>query len=98
MSNLSKIAKKVLMSQPFFEDGYEYQFIKVEEDEEFDGAFDLTINVILPKKGQSYCTTIFSNHIHNILDNIWGYIGSSFSYFIICNKIRNYINFIQMNV
>ena len=30
MSNLSKIAKKVLMSQPFFEDGYEYQFIKVE--------------------------------------------------------------------
>ena len=80
MSNLSKIAKKVLMSQPFFEDGYEYQFVSVEEDKEFDGAFDLTINVILPKKGQSYCTAIFSNHIHNILDNIWGYIGSSFSY------------------
>ena len=37
MSNLSKIAKKVLMSQPFFEDGYEYQFVKVELDEEFDG-------------------------------------------------------------
>ena len=25
MSNLSKIAKKVLMSQSFFEDGYEYR-------------------------------------------------------------------------
>lgn len=80
MSNISKIAKKVLMSQSFFEDGYEYQFVSVEEDEEFDGAFDLTINVILPKKGQSYCTIVFSNHIHQILDNLWGYIGSSFSY------------------
>ena len=80
MSNISKIAKKVLMSQSFFEDGYEYQFVNVEEDKEFDGAFDLTINVILPKKGQSYCTIIFSNHIHKILDNLWGYIGSSFSY------------------
>jgi len=80
MSNLSKITKKVLMSQPFFEDGYEYQFVSVEEDEEFDGAFNLTINVILPKKGQSYCTMVFSNHIHKILDNLWGYIGSSFSY------------------
>jgi hypothetical protein len=80
MSNLSKIAKKVLMSQSFFEDGYEYQFVSVEEDKEFDGAFNLTVNVILPKKGQSYCTAIFSNHIHKILDNLWGYIGSSFSY------------------
>ena len=80
MSNISKIAKKVLMSQSFFEDGYEYQFVNVEEDKEFDGAFDLTINVILPKRGQSYCTIVFSNHIHQILDNLWGYIGSSFSY------------------
>jgi hypothetical protein len=80
MSNISKIAKKVLMSQSFFEDGYEYQFVSVEEDKEFDGAFDLTINVILPKKGQSYSTLVFSNHIHQILDNLWGYIGSSFSY------------------
>jgi hypothetical protein len=80
MSNISKITKKVLMSQSFFEDGYEYQFVNVEEDEEFDGAFNLTINVVLPKKGQSYCTMVFSNHIHKILDNLWGYIGSSFSY------------------
>jgi len=80
MSNLSKITKKVLMSQSFFEDGYEYQFVSVEEDKEFDGAFNLTVNVILPKKGQSYATAVFSNGIHKILENIWGYIGSSFSY------------------
>ena len=80
MSNLSKITKKVLMSQSFFEDGYEYQFVSVEEDKEFDGAFNLTVNVILPKKRQSYATAVFSNGIHKILENIWGYIGSSFSY------------------
>ena len=34
MTNLYKIAKKVLMSQSFFEDGYEYQFVKVELDED----------------------------------------------------------------
>jgi effector-binding domain-containing protein len=79
MTNLYKIAKKVLMSQSFFEDGYEYQFVKVELDE--DGfAFNITVNVILPKKGQSYATAVFSGGIHKILDNIWGYIGSSFSY------------------
>jgi hypothetical protein len=67
------------MGQPFFEDGYEYQFIKVGLDEE-GIEIDITVNVILPKKGQSYCTAIFSAHIHKILDNLWGYIGSSFSY------------------
>jgi hypothetical protein len=79
MSNLSKIAKKVLMSQSFFEDGYEYQFVKVELDED-NLSFNITVNVILPKKGQSYATAVFSNGIYKILDNIWGYIGSSFSY------------------
>jgi hypothetical protein len=79
MSNISKIIKKVLMGQSFFEDGYEYQFIKVGLDEE-GIEIDITVNVILPKKGQSYATAVFSNGIHRILDNIWGYIGSSFSY------------------
>ena len=43
-------------------------------------SFNITVNVILPKKGQSYATAVFSNGIYRILDNIWGYIGSSFSY------------------
>jgi len=80
MSNIAKVAKRMLMSQPFFEDGYEYQFVSVELDKKFDSSFDLIINVILPKKGQSYCTAIFSNHIHKILSNLWGYVGTSFSY------------------
>jgi len=79
MSNLFKITKKVLMDESFFKDGYEYQFVKVELDE--DGfAVNITVNVILPEKGQSYATAVFSKGIYEILDNISGYIGSSFSY------------------
>ena len=76
---MSKIIKKVLLNQSFFEEGYEYQFIGVEIGK--DGvSYDLTINVILPKKGQSYVTAVFSYHIHKILSNLWKYINDSFSY------------------
>lgn len=76
---MSKIIKKVLLNQSFFEEGYEYQFISIEIGK--DGvSYDLTINVILPKKGQSYVTAVFSYHIHKILSNLWKYINDSFSY------------------
>jgi hypothetical protein len=76
---MSKIIKKVLLNQSFFEEGYEYQFIGVEIGK--DGvSYDLTINVILPKKGQSYVTAVFSYHIHKILSNLWKYINDSFPY------------------
>jgi hypothetical protein len=74
-----KIVKKVLMDHSFDKDGYEYHFISIEPDEK-GWSYDITINVILPVKGQSYATPVFSGHIHEILSNIWKYIGSSFSY------------------
>ena len=76
---MSKIIKKVLLNQSFFEEGYEYQFIGVEIGKDT-FSYDLTINVILPKKGQSYVTAVFSYHIHKILSNLWKYINGSFSY------------------
>jgi hypothetical protein len=76
---MSKIIKKVLLNQSFFEEGYEYQFIGVEIGKDT-FSYDLTINVILPKKGQSYVTAVFSYHIHKILSNLWKYINDSFSY------------------
>lgn len=74
-----KIVKKVLMDHSFDKDGYEYHFISIEPDEK-GWAYDITINVVLPVKGQSYATPVFSGHIHEILSNIWKYIGTSFSY------------------
>jgi hypothetical protein len=43
-------------------------------------AYDIIVNVVLPEKGQSYATPVFSTHIHQILSNIWKYVGTSFSY------------------
>jgi hypothetical protein len=77
--NELKIFRKVLMEHSFNKDGYEYHFLSIEK---VPGgwAYDIVVNVVLPKKGQSYATPVFSNHIHEILSNIWKYVGSSFSY------------------
>lgn len=79
MSNLRKIIQKMLLKEPFYEDGYEYQFIKATPSSDNLG-YDIVVNVVLPEKGQSYVTPVFSQHIHDILSNMWKYIGSSFSY------------------
>ena len=79
MSNIRKIIQKMLLKEPFYEGGFEYQFIKVTPDSKNLG-YDILVNVVLPEKGQSYAISVFSGHIHDILSNMWKYIGSSFSY------------------
>lgn len=79
MSNIRKFIEKILLKESFYEDGFEYQFIKVTADSENLG-YDILVNVVLPKKGQSYATSVFSGHIYNFLNNMWKFIGSSFSY------------------
>ena len=74
-----KIFRKVLMDHSFNKDGYEYYFLSIEPDEK-GWSFNIVVNVVLPVKGQSYATPVFSGHIHDILSNIWKYVGSSFSY------------------
>jgi hypothetical protein len=74
-----KIFRKVLIDHSFNKDGYEYHFLSIELDEK-GWAYNIIVNVILPVKGQSYATPVFSAHIHDILSNIWKYVGSSFSY------------------
>ena len=74
-----KIFRKVLMDHSFNKDGYEYHFLSIELDEK-GWAYNIVVNVVLPVKGQSYATPVFSGHIHDILSNIWKYVGSSFSY------------------
>jgi hypothetical protein len=67
------------MGNSFNKDGYEYRFLSIDSDEK-GWAYDIVVDVTLPKKGQSYATPVFSGHIHDILSNIWKYIGTSFSY------------------
>jgi hypothetical protein len=74
-----KIFRKVLLDHSFDKDGFEYHFLSIELDEKGWG-YNIVVNVVLPVKGQSYATPVLSSHIHDILSNIWKYIGSSFSY------------------
>ena len=48
MNRIVPIAKKFLMSEPFFKDGFEYQFISVEPDS--DWAIKFTVTYYYPKK------------------------------------------------
>jgi hypothetical protein len=72
-----KVIRKLLTDKSFFEDGFEYQFISVEDDE---WSIEFTVNVILPKKGQSFVVEKFSSDVSNIIGNIWKYIGYEISY------------------
>lgn len=78
MGNIAKIAKKFLMSQPFYNDGFEYQFISVEDD--LYDAIKFTVNVLLPKKGQSFVVEKFSYDIADIIENMSKFIGQGVSY------------------
>lgn len=78
MSNIIKFVKKFLMSEPFYEDGFEYQFISVEPDEDL--AIKFIVNVILPKRGQSFVVNKFSDDISDIIENASKYIGNGISY------------------
>lgn len=74
-----KIFQKVLMDHSFEKNGVEYYFLSIEKNEE-GWAYDIVVNVVTPNKDYSYATPVFSKEIHEILANIWKYIGSSFSY------------------
>jgi hypothetical protein len=79
MNKELKLVRRVLIGNSFNKDGYEYRFLSIEPDDR-ELAYDIVVDVTLPKKGQSYATPVFSGHIHDILSNIWKYIGTSFSY------------------
>ena len=73
-----KIIKKILMSETFNVDGFEYQFISVEPYQ--DWGTNIVVNVVLPKKGQSFVVEKFSEDISHIIERFSDYLGSVISY------------------
>lgn len=73
-----KIIKKILMSETFNVDGFEYQFISVEPYQ--DWGINIVVNVVLPKKGQSFVVEKFNQDISHIIDRFSTYLGSGISY------------------
>jgi len=78
MNQILKFAKKFLMSEPFYNDGFEYQFISVEDGSY--GAIKFTVNVLLPKKGQSFVDEKFSYDIRDIIEDMSKFLGQGVSY------------------
>ena len=73
-----KFATKFLKGETFTVDGFEYQFISVQPQE--DWAINIIVNVLLPKKGQSFVVRKFDYDISAIVANFMEYFGSSVSY------------------
>lgn len=73
-----KIIKKILMSETFNVDGFEYQFISVEPYQ--DWGINIVVNVVLPKKGQSFVVEKFNQDISHIIERFSTYLGSGISY------------------
>ena len=90
--------RKYFMRKPFFKDGFEYQFVDIQPDED-DASYDFTINVVPPKKGQSYIPTKFTHDIFGMIENSWNYLGSqySFSENILVNGKKIEYDFIYIN-
>jgi len=70
--------KKYLQTQQFNIDGYVYSFLKVESDTAY--TFEFTVNVELPKKGQSYVRIKLEGDIDDIIRNLIQYLGDQFIY------------------
>jgi hypothetical protein len=70
--------KKYLQTQQFDIDGYVYSFLKVESDTAY--TFEFTVNVELPKKGQSYLRIKLEGDIDDIIRNLIQYLGDQFIY------------------
>lgn len=75
MSKLGLI-KKFFDENDFEVDGFVYDFIKVEKMEDFIGSYEITINVSLPEKGQSYVVGKFFFDVMRIIEELQDYIGS----------------------
>jgi hypothetical protein len=69
---------KYLQKQQFDIDGYKYSFLKVESDTGY--SFEFTVNVELPKKGQSYLREKLEEDINTIMKKLFQYLGDSFIY------------------
>ena len=77
-----KLVKKILVGQTFKENTFQYTFISVTLNED-EIAYDIYVDVKLPNPKQSYVSEVFIHDIHNILSNMWNYVGESFSYSLI---------------
>jgi len=81
MAGIVSVIRKHLMSEPIIDNGFKYTFTKISAPD--DWSLEFSVNVELPKKGQSYVRETFNLTIEDIIYNLWKYIGISFSFSIV---------------
>lgn len=74
-----KYLKRIFMRKPYFVHGFEYQFIDIQGEDD-DSTFNITVNVVLPKKGMSFVTQVFSDDVFGIIEHSWNITGQQFSF------------------
>jgi hypothetical protein len=77
-----RFLKKYFQSDVFEKDGFIFEFIRVEIEENFMGAYKLLVNVVLPNPNQSYIVTVFEEMVTEIIKGAFDFLGTPFSYSI----------------
>jgi hypothetical protein len=78
---LLKLIKRFLLENDFNIDGNTIKFLYVEQYEGRDDTIKFGVNIIIPKKNQSYVVEKFRYDIISIVENLWKYLGQPFGYF-----------------
>ena len=93
--DLEKIIKKFLMTKPFHNDGFEYQFIEVNQ--VGIGSYNIVVNVVLPNPNQSWCHCKFESDAFEIISNMGKYLDASIGYSLtilvegVNSKVNNFV-------
>lgn len=78
---IENIIKRFLTENEFEIDGNKIKFLYVEPyDLHSKMAFKFGVDITLPIKDQSYALPKFSKDVESIIQNLWNYIGTPFSY------------------
>lgn len=77
-----RFLKKYFQSEVFEKDGFIFEFIQVEIEENFMDAYKFLVNVVLPNPKQSYIVSVFDEMVKDIFKGAYDFLGNPFSYSI----------------
>ena len=77
-----RFLKKYFQSEVFEKDGFIFEFIQVEIEENFMDAYKFLVNVVLPNPKQYYIVSVFDEMVKDIFKGAYDFLGNPFSYSI----------------
>ena len=68
-----RFLKKYFQSEVFEKDGFIFEFIQVEIEENFMDAYKFLVNVVLPNPKQSYIVSVFDEMVKDIFKGAYDF-------------------------